>query len=679
MVLGIGYTLRIRKRSSYLHKDSYLAQRKERTLGYEGRYRRTLSPSGLGSKSTEVSPPQRPMANATSTGKLETTLTPSAWEKYHNIRAPSTTVIFTSNEIAKSTASSQPVFHRSISWDSNLFNNKTGFSQASTPPPVAQVAPLRGTSEINRSSYPHASLEELDLLSGSGCSGNGGFEKSCASLSLKESDEDEVHMKNIGTGVGKKQTVDSQCQSTDLKSTETELPMSMTVLPLRYQSGFENKENIPISGGASLKKSEISLRVNCTSDASSQTDSSSSACSSGKEDEGDVDTDYRSPSETSRNKQSSPSHASNVENEETELKRNAQSNLLTTAIPSSYTGRQKSNEELECDELSRDLAKQLPQGDKLQSLLVPLPEHKTPADYMEGLFPLELKICVDCSDTKLQNQINLQLNSSPVPDEQDINNKNEKLETSGSGSSPTAQDGSRKESDDESIHKRCNGHAPLPADSAYFTTSESKAKFLTQYVKDMHNESISRTDSQELIKQKEELVSRISRKLEILRTEQLEIREEIQSNEHLGQLVIERVKQTAKRNEFDKFKLHVEEIEKITSLLLGLSGRLARAENALMGLAENSNPQEKKILESKRDKLKEQLDEAKILKENIDRRSAQVSGFLQKYLTVEEYADYHHFVKMKAKLIIDSREIDDKIKLGDEQMMALQETLSSSS
>lgn len=36
-------------RSSCLHKDSYMAQRKERTLGYEGRYRRTLSPSGLGS------------------------------------------------------------------------------------------------------------------------------------------------------------------------------------------------------------------------------------------------------------------------------------------------------------------------------------------------------------------------------------------------------------------------------------------------------------------------------------------------------------------------------------------------------------------------------------------------------------------------------------------------------
>lgn len=75
--------------------------------------------------------------------------------------------------------------------------------------------------------------------------------------------------------------------------------------------------------------------------------------------------------------------------------------------------------------------------------------------------------------------------------------------------------------------------------------------------------------------------------------------------------------------------------------------------------------------------MREQLEEAKGLKENIDRRSAQVSIILQKYLTAEDYADYHHFVKMKAKLIIDAREIDDKIKLGEEQMVALKDTLSS--
>ena len=72
--------------------------------------------------------------------------------------------------------------------------------------------------------------------------------------------------------------------------------------------------------------------------------------------------------------------------------------------------------------------------------------------------------------------------------------------------------------------------------------------------------------------------------------------------------------------------------------------------------------------------MREQLEEAELLKESIDKRSAQVAGFLKTYLSPEEFADYQHFTKMKAKLIIDAREIDDKIKLGDEQMAALEES-----
>lgn len=82
-----------------------------------------------------------------------------------------------------------------------------------------------------------------------------------------------------------------------------------------------------------------------------------------------------------------------------------------------------------------------------------------------------------------------------------------------------------------------------------------------------------------------------------------------------------------------------------------------------------------RILESKRDKLKEQLEEAKKLKESIDRRSISVSNILYKYLSSEEYADYDHFINMKAKLIMDAREIADKIKLGEEQLIALKATL----
>lgn len=74
--------------------------------------------------------------------------------------------------------------------------------------------------------------------------------------------------------------------------------------------------------------------------------------------------------------------------------------------------------------------------------------------------------------------------------------------------------------------------------------------------------------------------------------EQLAIREEISINEELGASVTGRVEQLAKSNEVDKFKLHVEEVEKITSLLLGLSGRLARAQNALMSMTGNENSEE---------------------------------------------------------------------------------------
>lgn len=80
-------------------------------------------------------------------------------------------------------------------------------------------------------------------------------------------------------------------------------------------------------------------------------------------------------------------------------------------------------------------------------------------------------------------------------------------------------------------------------------------------------------------------------------------------------------------------------------------------------------------METKSEKLLEQLDEAKHLKEDIDRRGTNLSKILQKSLTDEEFSDYDYFINTKAKLIVDSREIADKIKLGEEQLNALKDTL----
>lgn len=85
-----------------------------------------------------------------------------------------------------------------------------------------------------------------------------------------------------------------------------------------------------------------------------------------------------------------------------------------------------------------------------------------------------------------------------------------------------------------------------------------------------------------------------------------------------------------------------------------------------------------KSLDGKRARLLEQLDESKRLKVDIDRRGKIVAKILEKHLTIAEYADYDFYINMKAKLIVDQREVTDKIKLGEEQLNALKETIAHS-
>lgn len=77
-------------------------------------------------------------------------------------------------------------------------------------------------------------------------------------------------------------------------------------------------------------------------------------------------------------------------------------------------------------------------------------------------------------------------------------------------------------------------------------------------------------------------------------------------------------------------------------------------------------------------RLLEQLDEAKRLKIDIDRRGKNIGQILEKHLTKEEYADYDYFINSKAKLIVDLREVADRIELNEEQLNALKETLTHS-
>ncbi|KAF7265260.1 hypothetical protein GWI33_021255 [Rhynchophorus ferrugineus] len=324
--------------------------------------------------------------------------------------------------------------------------------------------------------------------------------------------------------------------------------------------------------------------------------------------------------------------------------------------PTPLPTRKKLQEEIECEKLSEDFVNHLPTSDRLKDLLVPGPDHKKPTDYVQGLFRVDVTLRPRPANSPFRSRNNTPSSSPPPTSTSVLTTKTSVSKLSLPSTSPSIVEPT----------------SPLSCSSVYFTTSEPKAKFLTRYSQDM-NECHVVKDTKDLSQKKEELVSRLDKKLQVLRSEALVVSEECKINDELGINVENYINRVARPHEVSKFRLHIEEVGKITSLLLGLSGRLARAENALMTMPED-HP-ERRILETKRDKLLDQLEEAKKLKECIDKRSISVSNILYKYLNSEEYADYDHFINMKAKLIMDSKEINDKIKLGEEQLGALRETL----
>jgi hypothetical protein len=371
--------------------------------------------------------------------------------------------------------SSPPTFHRSISCDSNLFNNKTGFTQSTIPPPVAQVAPLRGGGGgYNGSLGSHDSLldekvligvdeSDVDVVGGGGgpflllpssssCSPSSSSQSLTYDGSSPEPHHHHHHQQQQqqlaslaessstaagGQGQGQSHTINPSVLPTT-KSPISSLP-SVMVSPLQHHHHQQqqhnirqenNKENIPLpvqdkesstdsSSSISSQKSEVSLRVNCcTSDASSQTEqkpedevvptanhlleerclfpgesharsnstpslengtrSSSSASSSSSHNSGSgggSGSSSSSSSSSSFDDSSSSNHANtNSKGTSTGTSTSITNNHSSSIVPS-YTGRQKTQEELECEELSRHLIKHLPQGDKLQQILGKQPKH----------------------------------------------------------------------------------------------------------------------------------------------------------------------------------------------------------------------------------------------------------------------------------------------------------------
>ncbi|XP_061664528.1 protein Shroom4 isoform X2 [Syngnathoides biaculeatus] len=208
--------------------------------------------------------------------------------------------------------------------------------------------------------------------------------------------------------------------------------------------------------------------------------------------------------------------------------------------------------------------------------------------------------------------------------------------------------------------------------SSYYSTSAAKAQLLTQ-MKDLTDKE--RDDDDDELTYKRQLMESLRKKLGVLREAQRGLQDDVRANAQLGEEVESMVVAVCKPNEVDKFRMFIGDLDKVVSLLLSLSGRLLRVETTLDALNRDMDDDERLSLLEKKRQLMRQLSEAQDLKDHVDRREQAVSRVLARCLSPEQHRDYSHFVKMKAALLVEQKQLEDKIRLGEEQLRGLRESL----
>ncbi|NXK86751.1 SHRM1 protein, partial [Formicarius rufipectus] len=172
-----------------------------------------------------------------------------------------------------------------------------------------------------------------------------------------------------------------------------------------------------------------------------------------------------------------------------------------------------------------------------------------------------------------------------------------------------------------------------------------------------------------------ELMASLRCRLQSLWEERELVLQESRQCAELGEGLEATVRDLCKPNEFERYTMFIGDLEKVVSLLLCLSSRLARVQNALSRMDGSTDDEEKHSLRERHRLLSGQREDAKDLKENLDRRERVVSAILAKYLTEQQLQDYQHFVQVKTSLLIEQKDLEEQIKLFEEQLETLEQSL----
>ncbi|XP_034745748.1 protein Shroom3 isoform X2 [Etheostoma cragini] len=179
----------------------------------------------------------------------------------------------------------------------------------------------------------------------------------------------------------------------------------------------------------------------------------------------------------------------------------------------------------------------------------------------------------------------------------------------------------------------------------------------------------------DIAEKKRLLASYIEERLRSLEETRCALQAEVQQNVAHGEALQVLVRERCLAVELERYTLFIGDLERVVNLLLCLSARLARVQNALSTVDQHTDAEEKQSLDSRHRLLCKQREDAKDLKDNLDRRENLVSTFLSRQLSAEQLQDYRRFIQTKASLLIRQKDLEEKQRLGEEQLEGLSNSL----
>uniref|UniRef100_A0A493T3M3 Shroom family member 1 n=1 Tax=Anas platyrhynchos platyrhynchos TaxID=8840 RepID=A0A493T3M3_ANAPP len=286
------------------------------------------------------------------------------------------------------------------------------------------------------------------------------------------------------------------------------------------------------------------------------------------------------------------------------------------------------------DQRYQELAMEIVAKDSsLVDILMPYPVRKTALDLMEGLFPADVSMLDKSHRRKADGQ--------------------------------QAQGNDRKS----------NGDAPEECSEPELNAKQRSDSPICKGNQTPNPSGGDTKDLDDITCKKLELVSSLRSKLQVLWEDRELVLSEASECAARGKELEATVHDVCKPNEFERYLMFIGDLEKVVSLLLCLSSRLARVQNAMRKIDSNTDAEEKQSLNERHKLLSRQREDAKDLKENLDRRGRVVSGILAKYLTEQQLQDYRRFVQEKTSLLIEQKDLEEQIKFFEEQLENLEKSI----